>query len=353
MIYRESGQFKETYAEDMRIFPIAQDRWGVIGIVVMAFLVIPWIVSEYWLASIMIPFLVYSLAALGLNILTGYCGLVSIGHAAFMAVGAYTTFNLMTRLHLPLLFSFFGSGLIAAGAGLIFGIPSLRIKGFYLAVATLAAQFTIEWVISHVTWISGKKVLGPIDTPPMEILGWSIDTPIDRYFLCLAIVIIMALFAKNLTRSEIGRSWMAVRDQDVAAEIIGINLFGNKLLAFAVSAFYAGIAGTLLAFVHLRSVEITEFNLFLSFRLLGMIIIGGLGSILGSFLGAAFIVLLPILINRIVGLFSEVVLSDLLSNLELMIFGGLIIFFLIVEPYGLARLWQTVKTKLRLWPFPY
>lgn len=353
MFYRESGQFKETYAEDMAIFPIVQDYWAIVGVVLVAFLVVPFVFSDYWLTSILIPFLVYSLAALGLNILTGYCGQVSIGHAAFMAVGAYAAFNLAVRLKPPLFLSFLGGGLVAAGVGLIFGIPSLRIKGFYLAVATLAAQFSIEWVISHVSWISGGSVLGAIDTPPMKILSWHIDTSRDRYFLCLGIVVILTLFAKNLVRSEIGRSWMAIRDRDVAAEIIGIDLFRNKLLAFAVSAFYAGVAGALLTFVHLRSVEISGFNLSLSFQLLGMIIIGGLGSILGSFLGAAFIILLPIFINRVLSLFSEVILSDLLSNLELIVFGGLIIFFLIVEPYGLARLWQTVKNKLRLWPFPY
>ncbi|RMF88219.1 MAG: branched-chain amino acid ABC transporter permease [Nitrospinota bacterium] len=353
MFYRECGQFKTTYADDMAIFPIAQDRWGVIGIILIAFIVVPLVANDYWLTSILIPFLIYSLAALGLNLLTGYCGQLSIGHAAFMAVGAYSAFNLAVRLHPPLLLSFLGGGLIAAVVGVIFGLPSLRIKGFYLAVATLAAQFTIEWVISHVSWISGENVLGAIDTPPMVILNWQIDAPVERYLLCLSIVILLTLFAKNLVRSEIGRSWMAIRDRDVAAEIIGINLFRNKLLAFAISSFYAGVAGALLAFAHLRSVEVTEFDLFFSFRLLGMIIIGGLGSILGSFLGAAFIVLLPIFINRTVSLFAQVVLSDLLSNLELMIFGGLIIFFLIVEPYGLARLWLTIKSKLRLWPFPY
>lgn len=353
MFYRECGQFKTSYAEDMAIFPIVQDRWSVVGLVLVAFVLIPFVADEYWLASIMTPFLIYSLAALGLNILTGYCGQISIGHAAFMAVGAYATFNFAVRLNPPILLSLLGGGLVAAGIGLLFGIPCLRIKGFYLAVATLAAQFTIEWVITHIAWISGEQVLGAIDTPPIAILGWQIETPVDRYLFCLTIVVVLTLFAKNLVRSEIGRSWMAIRDRDVAAEIIGINLFRNKLLAFAISAFYAGIAGALLAFVHLRSVEITEFNLFFSFQLLGMIIIGGLGSILGSFLGAAFIVLLPIFINRGVGLFAEVIFSDLLSNIELMIFGGLIIFFLIVEPHGLARLWQTLKYKLRLWPFPY
>ncbi len=353
MFYRECGQFKTSYAEDMAIFPIVQDRWSIVGLVLVAFVLIPFVADEYWLASIMTPFLIYSLAALGLNILTGYCGQISIGHAAFMAVGAYATFNFAVRLNPPILLSLLGGGLVAAGIGLLFGIPCLRIKGFYLAVATLAAQFTIEWVITHIAWISGEQVLGAIDTPPIVILGWQIETSVDRYLFCLTIVVVLTLFAKNLVRSEIGRSWMAIRDRDVAAEIIGINLFRNKLLAFAISAFYAGIAGALLAFVHLRSVEITEFNLFFSFQLLGMIIIGGLGSILGSFLGAAFIVLLPIFINRGVGLFAEVIFSDLLSNIELMIFGGLIIFFLIVEPHGLARLWQTFKYKLRVWPFPY
>lgn len=352
MIYRECGVFKATYREDMAIFPIPLDRWGVLVILSMAFVVVPLLASDYWLGSILIPFLVFSLAALGLNFLTGYAGQLSIGHAAFMAVGAYISLILYGRYAVPLILSLLGGGLVAASIGAVFGIPSLRIKGFYLAVSTLAAQFIIEWVLTHWKWISGG-VFGTVDTPPMKVFGWPIDTPVKKYYLVLSLVVVMTLFGKNLVRGQLGRAWMAIRDMDVAAEIIGISLFRNKLLAFAVSSFYAGVAGGLITFAYYGAANIEAFNLMVSFHLLGMIIIGGMGSVLGSFFGGAFITLLPIFINQFARSFGTVLRSDLLACIELIIFGGLIIFFLIVEPYGLARLWRTLKDKLRLWPFPY
>jgi len=352
MIYRECGVFKATYREDMAIFPIPLDRWGIIVILGMAFLVVPLVASNYWLGSLLIPFLVFSLAALGLNFLTGYAGQLSIGHAAFMAVGAYMSLILYGRYGVPLILSLLSGGLVAAGVGAVFGIPSLRIKGFYLAVSTLAAQFIIEWVLTHWKWISGG-VFGTVDTPPMQVFGWAIDTPAKKYYLVLCFVAGLTLFGKNLVRGQLGRAWMAIRDMDVAAEIIGISLFRYKLLAFAVSSFYAGVAGGLITFSYYGAANIEAFHLMVSFHLLGMIIIGGMGSILGSFLGAGFITLLPIFINQFARSFGAVLKSDLLACIELIIFGGLIIFFLIVEPYGLARLWHTLKEKLRLWPFPY
>lgn len=354
MVYRESGQFKTTYAEDMALFPIAQDRWGMYVMLLLAIVVVPYTVSNYVLTSLIIPFLIFSLSALGLNVLTGYAGQLSLGHAGFMGVGAYAAYNLATRLPgLPLLGSFIGAGLITTVVGLLFGLPSLRIKGFYLAVTTLAAQFMIEWAFSSIGWFSGGSATMTLDTPPMRILGYHIQTPLARYYLTLGVVLVMTLLAKNLVRGQVGRAWMAVRDMDVAAEVIGIRLLTTKLLAFAVSSFYAGVAGALYAFVFLTSVDITAFSHERSFVLLFMVIIGGLGSILGSFLGAAFIVLLPIAINQSAALFVGTVPTNLIANLELMVFGGLIIFFLIVEPYGLARLWHTAKEKLRLWPFPH
>ncbi|MFQ5897812.1 MAG: branched-chain amino acid ABC transporter permease [Candidatus Methylomirabilia bacterium] len=355
MIYRATGQFRSTYAADEAIFPLVQDRWAMGAFVVLAFTA-PLFVGEYWLRGLLIPVLFYSLAALGLNILTGYTGQVSLGQAAFMAVGAYTAYNLASRLELNILLCFLGGGLMAAAVGVLFGLPSLRIKGFYLVVTTLAAQFTIEWVINHFPWLSGGNVLGSLDTPPIVILGFPINTVARRYWLALFVVVVLTLFAKNLVRGEIGRAWQAVRDRDVAAQIIGINIFRKKLSAFAVSAFYAGVAGSMLAFIHLEAVQITEFELLLSFNLLGMVIIGGLGSILGSFLGATFFVVLPIFINRFLGATGGALRTSegsLSAVLELMVFGGLIVFFLIVEPLGLARLWTRAKEKLLLWPFPY
>ncbi len=269
-----------------------------------------------------------------------------------MAVGAYASFNLYGRLGLPLLPSILGGGLISSVVGTIFGLPSLRIKGFYLAIATLASQFIIEWVIVHWQWVSGG-VFGTIEAPKMFIFGFAIDTAVKKYYLTLCIMVALMTIGKNLVRGQLGRNWMAIRDVDYAAEIIGVNLYRDKLTAFAVSTFYAGVAGSLISFCYIGAANIEGFGVMVSFALMGMIIIGGLGTVLGSFLGAGFFVMLPIGINQFLGTFMEVVPADILANIEAIIFGGLIVFFLIVEPYGMARLWHTIKDKMRLWPFPY
>ena len=353
MFYRECRNFKDSYASDMAIFPIPLDRWGFNVMLFMAFVVVPLFASEYFIANIIIPFYCFALAAFGLNILAGYTGLISIGHAAFMAVGAYSSFILYGRYGVPLIPSMLGAGLITAAVGTFFGLPSLRIKGFYLAIATLASQFIIEWVIVHVQWISGG-VFGTIEAPDMYLFGFiPIDTAVKKYYLALCMMALLMTIGKNLVRGRLGRNWMAIRDVDYAAEIIGVNLYRDKLTAFAVSTFYAGVAGSLICFCYVGAANIEEFNVMTSFALLGMIIIGGLGTILGSFLGAGFFVMMPIGINQSLGTFMDVVPADILSNIEAIIFGGLIVFFLIVEPYGMARLWHTIKDKMRLWPFPY
>ncbi len=358
MIYREAGQFKSTYGGDQAIFPIAQDRWFVAALLVAAVLVPPLVANEYWLQAVLIPFLVYSLAAIGLNLLTGYAGQLSLGTGGFMAVGAYSAFKLTTGFPgLNIIVVFLLAGLIAALVGLFFGIPSLRIKGFYLAVATLAAQFFLIWLFNKVAWFVNYASSGTITAPPRTVLGVMVTGPEAtagaRYVVALALVVGFGLIAKNLVRGRIGRCWMAIRDRDIAAEIIGIRPLRTKLLAFAISSFYCGIAGAELVFLYYGSAETLAFDINLSFLVLFMVIIGGLASILGSFLGAAFIVLVPILLTNVpeaVGLALPVALQ---KQLELMVFGGLILFFLIVEPHGLARLWQIAKEKLRLWPFPH
>ena len=358
MIYREAGQFKTTYASDQAVFPIVQDRVVVALAVVAAFVVPPLVADEYWLQAVLIPLLVYSLAALGLNLLTGYAGQLSLGTGGFMAVGAYAAFKLATAFpQLNIILAFLLSGVAAAAIGLVFGIPSLRIKGFYLAVATLAAQFFLIWLFNKVPWFVNYASSGTITAPPRTVFGVMVTgptaTPQARYVTALALVAVGALVAKNLVRGRVGRSWMAIRDRDIAAEIIGVRPLRTKLLAFGISSFYCGVAGAELVFLYLGSAETLAFDISLSFLILFMVIIGGLGSILGSFLGAAFIVLVPILLTNaphLVGLALPVALQ---KQMELMVFGGLIIFFLIVEPNGLARLWQLAKEKLRLWPFPH
>ena len=355
MFYREAGQFKTSYAADQQIFPITQDRLGVLLILAIAFVAVPLLFNEYWIKAILIPFLIFSLAALGLNILTGYAGQLSLGSAAFMAVGAFASYNFMLRIDgMPILLAFVLGGLSAATIGIAFGLPSLRIKGFYLAVATLAAQFFIIWALTKFAWFSNYSSSGVITAQEIQIFGYKFLSPEAKYLLVLSIVCLLALAAKNMVRSSVGRAWMAVRDMDVAAEVIGIRIMHTKLLAFAVSSFYCGVAGALYAYAYIGTVEPEGFNLDLSFKILFMIIIGGVGSIVGAFLGAAFIVLLPIALDVMVQEWLHGILPpSISSNLQLIVFGGLIIFFLIVEPHGLARLWQIGKEKMRLWPFPH
>jgi len=352
MLYREAGQFKTSYQADSQIFPILQDRLALFALLAFAVVIVPLFASPYTLSAILIPFLIFSLAALGLNILTGYAGQLSLGTAAFMAVGAFASYNFLARLPgLPVLLAFVLGGLSAAAVGIAFGLPSLRIRGFYLAASTLATQFFVVWCLTKIPYLTNYSTSGVITAQKIVILGYTFDTPDRKYLLVLAVVAVMSLLAKNMIRSNVGRSWMAVRDMDVAAEVIGFRLMRTKLLAFAVSSFYCGVAGALYAYAYLGTVEPEAYNLDLSFRILFMVIIGGVGSVLGSYLGAAFIVLLPVFLNVLAHSLS--LPTSVASNLELMVFGALIIFFLIVEPHGLARLWQIGKEKLRLWPFPH
>jgi branched-chain amino acid transport system permease protein len=359
MLYREAGQFKTSYAADQAMLPILQDRIGLAVILLIAYVAVPLIGGQYWLGTIMVPFLVYALAAIGLNLLTGYAGQLSLGTGGFMATGAFSAYKLSTAFpSLNIVVVILLSGLVTAAVGVLFGIPSLRIKGFYLAVATLASQFFLIWLFNKVPWFTNDSASGVISAPPRAVFGHVFVTgseanPAGKYLFALTVVALMALAAKNMVRSSTGRAWMAIRDMDIAAEIIGIRPLTTKLLAFAVSSFYIGIAGALWAFVYTGSVEPLAFDIDRSFQILFMIIIGGLGSILGSFLGAAFIVLLPIFLINVPPYLGLNIAVTTVTNLQLIILGILIVFFLIVEPNGLARLWQIGKEKLRLWPFPY
>ena len=358
MIYRENGQFKTSYTADQQIFTITQDRIAIGLLLALAVFAVPLLADEYIFRAILIPFLILALAALGLNILVGYCGQVSLGTGAFMAVGAYAAYNLMVRIDgMPMVFAILLGGFFSMAVGVLFGIPSLRIKGLYLAVATLAAQFFVDWAFLRISWFTNNSSSGSVSVSGLEVFGIALNTPHEKYLLCLAFLVVFAWIAKNLVRSHIGREWMAIRDMDVAAAVIGIRPVYAKLTAFAVSSFMVGVAGALWGFVHLGSWEPAAFNIDRSFQLLFMIIIGGLGSIMGSFFGAAFIVVLPIFLNQFLpalgGLLGVSISTAAVAHAELMIFGALIVFFLIVEPHGLARLWSTAKEKMRLWPFPH
>ncbi|MBA4263037.1 MAG: branched-chain amino acid ABC transporter permease [Comamonadaceae bacterium] len=358
MFYRENGQFKTSYRTDQQIFPIAQDRWAVLALIAFAFIGVPMLADEYMFRAILIPFLILALAALGVNILVGYCGQISLGSGAFMAVGAYMAYNTYIRIDgMPLIVALLSGGFFATLVGLVFGIPSLRVKGLYLAVATLAAQFFCDWAFSRIGWFTNNSSSGSVAVSNLSVFGWTINTPHEKYLFCLGFLVVFGLLAKNLVRSAIGREWMAIRDMDVAAAVIGIRPMYAKLSAFAVSSFIVGVAGALWAFVHLGSWEPAAFNIDRSFQLLFMVIIGGMGSIMGSFFGAAFIVVLPIFLNQFLpwtgGLVGVEISTALVSHIEFMVFGALIVWFLIVEPHGLAKMWSLAKQKLRLWPFPH
>ena len=358
MLYRENGQLKTSYRADQQIFPILQDRVVIVLLLAAAFVLVPLAASDYLLRAILIPFLIFSLAALGVNILVGYCGQISLGSGAFMAVGAYGAYNFFVRLPgLPLVAALILGGVCAMLFGILFGLPSLRVRGLYLAMATLAAQFFADWMFLRIKWFTLDTPSGSVAVSNLQVFGWPIESAVSKYLFCLAILAVFALLAKNLVRSAIGREWMAIRDMDVAAAVIGIRPMYAKLSAFAVSSFIIGVAGALWAFIYLGAWEPSAFSVDQSFRLLFMVIIGGLGSIMGSFFGAAFIVVLPIALNQLLpfvaGLFGISITTTAVSHAELTLFGALIVWFLIVEPHGLARLWSTAKQKLRLWPFPH
>jgi branched-chain amino acid transport system permease protein len=358
VLYREVGQYKTSYAADMAVFPILQDRIGLAVILAVAFVVIPAFGNEFLLDAVMVPFLIFALAAIGLNLLTGYCGQLSLGTGAFMGVGSYACLKLTTFFpQVNIVVWIVASGFFSAAVGALFGLPSLRIKGFYLAIATLAAQFFLEWCFIRVPWLYNNVSSGTIVVPLRTLAGVPITGPtatsFTRYLVVLSIIVAMTWLASNLVRGRIGRTWMAVRDMDLAAELIGIRLLPTKLLAFAVSSFYCGVAGAMLVFLWYGGAEPDVFNIDQSFLSLFMVIIGGLGSLIGSFFGAALIYILPIVLREVPPALGLPLNPATVEQLQFAVFGGLVIALLIFEPAGLARLWQIGKQKLRVWPFPY
>jgi branched-chain amino acid transport system permease protein len=358
MLYREAGQYKTNYAADMAVFPILQDRVGIAVILAIAYVALPLLANNFLLNAVLIPFLIFALAAIGLNLLTGYTGLLSLGTGAFMGVGAYACLKLTTYFpHVNIVVWILASGFFSAAVGVLFGLPSLRIKGFYLAVATLAAQFFLEWCFIRIPWLYNNSVSGAIEVPLRTMFGIPITGPtatsLTRYLIVLTIVVVMTWFASNLVHGRIGRMWMAVRDMDLAAELIGIRLLRTKLLAFAVSSFYCGVAGAMMVFLWYGGAEAEVFAIDQSFLVLFMVIIGGLGTLIGSFFGAALIYILPIALRAVPAAFGLPIHPAAAEQLTFVIVGALIIVFLVLEPNGLARLWQIGKQKLRVWPFPY
>jgi branched-chain amino acid transport system permease protein len=355
MLHRESGVFKTSYAADMALYPLPIARWTILAIIVLFAVILPVSLHEYYLSIINLS-LIAIVGALGLNILVGYTGQISVGHAAFMSVGAYTAANLAVKLGLPFWITLPAGGLMAALVGAIVGIPSLRIKGLYLAIATLAGQLIIEWIINHTPAISGGAQAS-IQVPRPTLWGYELRSQGQLYFFLLFFAALAIVATLNLIRSRIGRAFVAIRDQDIAAEIIGINIYRYKLLSFAISSFYAGVCGVLYTY-YLGIANYEQFQIVVSIDYLAMIIIGGLGSVLGSVLGAVFVTMLPIVLRLatepLAGLFfSPGEMSSVIASTRLVLFGGLIIFFLVVEPEGLNRLWRNIRNYFRVWPFSY
>jgi branched-chain amino acid transport system permease protein len=355
MFHRESGVFKTSYVSDMAVYPLPIAQWTMAAIAVLFIVVVPTTLSEYYI-SIVNLILIAVVGALGLNILVGYTGQISIGHGALMSVGAYTAANLITRMDTPFWVAVPAGGLMAAAIGAVIGVPSLRIKGLYLAIATLAAQLIIEWTINHVPWISGG-VQASIEVPRPRLFGHALGSQTQLYLFLLFFAALAIIATINLVRSRIGRAFVAIRDHDIAAELIGIDIFRYKLIAFAISSFYAGVTGVLYTY-YLGVANYEQFQINVSIDYLAMIIIGGLGSVLGSILGAVFVTLLPIATRLFLEGFGSLFLSqadlaNIIPNLRLVIFGALIVLFLALEPEGLNRLWRNVLGYFRVWPFSY
>lgn len=355
MYYRQAGTYRTGYAQDQRLLPLKEDRILLAMVLVLAFAVLPFTASDYWLSAILIPWLCLSLVALGQNILMGYAGQLSLGAAGFMAAGAFACWNFMHRLDwMPFPVAVLLSGLIAAAIGIVFGLPSLRVRGLYLAVATLASQFFIVWVIDKFGWFKDYDSSGIITAKDIVIFGKSFTSPAEMYLVVLTFTVLLTWAAMNMARGSVGRNWQAVRDMDVAAEVMGLSLLRTKLQAFAISSFYCGVGGALFAFTYLKSVEPAAFDINLSFRVLFMVLIGGLGTIVGSFYGAGFILLLPVFLNILFhAIFGKAVDATITSALEQVIFGVMIILFMIYEPLGLAKLWQNLQDRMRRWPFKF
>jgi branched-chain amino acid transport system permease protein len=358
MFYRTAGQKKTSYEADHALFPVRQDAWLLAVIILLAAVILPLTASDFAFQALLIPVLVYSLAALGLNILTGYAGQLSLGTGAFMGVGAYACFKLITIFPgMNLVIAILLSGFFSAAVGVAFGLPSLRIKGFYLAIATLAAQFFLVWLFEKWAWLYNYASSGAIQVPNVKMFGVYVAGPqaasIVQYYFVLGVVALMTAGAINLTRGRIGRTWKAVRDMDIAAELVGIDLMRAKLSAFAVSSYIVGVSGALFVFLWRGAAEPNLFDVPLSFRVLFIAIIGGLGSVMGNYLGAILIVAMPVVLNIVPKALGLPIDSSTVEHLNVMAIGTLIVTFLILEPLGLARLWGLIREKLILWPFPH
>ncbi len=346
----ECGNFKVNYKQDMAIYKNERVRLRVL-LVIAFFVIYPLFASNYYI-SLATMSAMAAIGAIGLNILTGYTGLISIGVGAFLGVGGYATALLTTKVGLSFWFAVPLAGLITAAVGAVFGIPSLRLKGLYLAMATLAAQVIILFLI--VNWESLTNGTAGVIVQRPELFGFKFSSEISYYYLVLTVLIATALFTINLFRTRVGRAFVAIRDRDLAAEVMGINLFRYKIYAFAISSFFIGIAGALMAH-YTRVIGPEHYDINVSISYLAMILIGGLGSVIGSIFGAVFITLMPVVLREVIGFLSPWIpaLSDYYAGIRELVFGLIIVLFLIYEPEGLYKIWRNIRDYFRLWPFSY
>jgi branched-chain amino acid transport system permease protein len=352
MLYRRAGIRHTTYQQERQLWPLPFDRY-MVGTIAVLLLAAPFLVDRLYIVAYLLPWIIWSMAALGLNLLMGGAGQIHLGYGAVMAIGAYSSVHLV-RAGVPFELALLGGGLMSAVIGMIFGIAALRVKTLYLAMSTLAMQYIVDFVIAHVPAISGGTQ-ATIQVPPVRFLGLRIEGDIPTYYFALAVCVVITLFMLNVQRTSFGRALAAVREKDYAAEVIGVDTFKYKLLAFWTSSFIGGVVGAVLVVCYLRSVSPDQFHIELSVQIVAMVIVGGLGSVLGSFFGAALILFTPIVLNNLVGTLATVagvsLSADLRAHIPLMLYGALIIGFLVLEPLGLAKIYDNVRNYFLVWPF--
>lgn len=352
MFYRLSGVFHTRYTQTRQLWPLPADRWQVALLAVLA-LAAPLYMSELYLSSYLLPWLVFSAATLALTLLMGLAGQLHFGFAAVMAIGAYSSIHL-ARAGVPFELALLGAGLIAALIGCLFGAAALRVKGLYLVMATVAMQFLVDWVIVNVTAISGGAV-ATLQTPKVKFLFVAIDSLNTRYYLALAWTVVVTLLILNIKRTSFGRALVAVRDKDFAAAVIGVNIFRYKLLAFFTSSLLGGVTGAILAFCFYQAVTPSQFNFDVTIQLVAMALVGGLGSVVGGFLGAGFVLLVPVVLINLIARLVDAgwldVSTSLMAHIPLMLYGAMIIGFLLFEPLGLAKIYDNGRKYLLVWPF--
>lgn len=352
MFFRRAGISFTRYQDERQLWRLPFDRWTV-GIIFALLLAAPFLIDRLYVVGYLLPLVIWAMAAMGLNLLMGGAGQIHLGYGAVIGIGAYASVHAM-RAGVPFEFAMLIGGFAAAMIGVVFGAAALRVKGLYLAMATLAMQYIVDFVIVQFPIISGGSQAA-LTVPRTTFLGFAVEGDRAPYYVALTLCAVLTLFMLNVKRTSFGRALAAVREKDYAASIIGVDPFRYKLLAFWVSSFIGGMTGAVLAVCYYRTISPDQFHLDLSIQLVAMVIVGGLGSVLGGFLGVALILFAPIVLNQLIGLaadqFGLAIPIDLRAHLPLMLYGGLIMGFLLMEPLGLAKVYGNIRNYFLVWPF--